>query len=45
MNIIHLPEGFDGAGLIADLFAIAGKPLSICVLFLAGYYVFRLIRR
>lgn len=43
--IIQLPDGFDGAALLAEFFAIAAKPLSICVLFLAGYYVRRLLRR
>lgn len=45
MNIMALPEGFDGAALILDYFNLAMEPLSICVLFLCGYYALRLIRR
>lgn len=43
--IIQLPEGFDGAAFLAEFFAIAAKPLGICVLFLAGYYVRKLLNR
>ncbi len=45
MNIINLPEGFDGAALIQDFFNLALGPLSVCLLFLCGYYALRLVRR